>query len=81
VAEVKSRAVATVEKSPEERKAILANVIAGGVKRGWHGESQTDYQVVLVRGAPAEPHPAPAAEPHHAGAVAARMAAADDLRR
>jgi hypothetical protein len=25
-------------------------VIAGGVKRGWHVESQTDYQVVLVSG-------------------------------
>jgi len=43
-------AIATVEKSPEERKAILADVIAGGVKRGWRVESQTDYQVVLVHG-------------------------------
>lgn len=37
-------------KSPEERKAALAQAIAAGVRAGYRVEWQDDFQVVLVRG-------------------------------
>ena len=33
----------------DERKQALANAVAREVGGGWHVESQTDYQAVLVR--------------------------------
>jgi len=38
----------TVE--PEERKAALARAVATEVRAGWHIQSQTDFQAVLVKG-------------------------------
>lgn len=37
-------------KSPEERKALLAQAVANQVRQGWRVESQTDYQAVIVTG-------------------------------
>lgn len=34
----------------EERKAALARAVASEVRGGWHVQSQTDYQAVLVKG-------------------------------
>lgn len=34
----------------EERKAALARAVANEVRSGWHVQSQTDYQAVLVKG-------------------------------
>ena len=34
----------------EERKAALARSVANEVRGGWHVQSQTDYQAVLVKG-------------------------------
>lgn len=42
--------VTTEKLSPDERKAILARVIAFDVGSGCRVESQTDYSAVLVRG-------------------------------
>jgi hypothetical protein len=46
--------IATAEtarrQEPEERKALLARAVAGEVRGGWHVQSQTDYQAVLVKG-------------------------------
>jgi hypothetical protein len=42
---------ASVEKkTPEERKALLAQAVANYVHGGWRVESQTDYQAVMVKG-------------------------------
>ena len=35
---------------PDERKAALARAVANEVRGGWHVQSQTDYQAVLVKG-------------------------------
>ena len=35
---------------PEERKAALARAVANEVRGGWHVQSQTDYQAILVKG-------------------------------
>jgi len=43
-------AVETAAKTPDERKAILADAVAGQVRKGWGVQSQTDFQAVLVRG-------------------------------
>ena len=40
---------APIEKSAEERKALLAQAVAKEVKRGWTLESQEDFQAVMVR--------------------------------
>jgi hypothetical protein len=34
---------------PEERKAALARAVANEVRGGWHVQSQTDYQAVLLK--------------------------------
>jgi hypothetical protein len=39
----------TAEASPDTRREALANAVAREVGGGWHVESQTDYQAVLVR--------------------------------
>ena len=36
--------------STEERKASLARAVANEVRSGWHVQSQTDYQAILVKG-------------------------------
>jgi hypothetical protein len=38
------------KKTPEERKALLAQAVANWVHQGWRVESQTDFQAVMVRG-------------------------------
>lgn len=38
-----------VEPTPEQRRQALANAVAREVGGGWHVESQTDTQAVLVR--------------------------------
>ena len=35
---------------PDTRKAALARTVANQVRDGWHVQSQTDYQAVLVKG-------------------------------
>ncbi len=40
----------TTQKTADERKALLAQAIANWVRGGWHVESQTDYQAVMVKG-------------------------------
>jgi len=42
----------TTRRSPDERKAILAQQLQSGVARGLRIESQSDYQAVLVEGKP-----------------------------
>jgi hypothetical protein len=37
-------------KTPEERKALLAQAVANWVHKGWRVESQTDFQAVMVKG-------------------------------
>jgi Ca2+/Na+ antiporter len=37
-------------KSPEERKAFLAQAVTSWIRQGWRVESQSDYQAVLVKG-------------------------------
>lgn len=38
------------ELSEQERKAALARAVAAQVRDGWHVQSQTDFQAVLVKG-------------------------------
>ena len=38
------------EMSVEERKSSLARAVAAQVRTGWHVQSQTDFQAVLVKG-------------------------------
>jgi len=45
-------AVSTVRRSPDERKAMLAQQVQQAVGRGLRIESQSDYQAVLVEGKP-----------------------------
>jgi hypothetical protein len=45
-------AVSTVRRSPDERKAMLAQQVQQAVGRGLRIESQSDYQAVLVQGKP-----------------------------
>jgi hypothetical protein len=33
-----------------ERKQVLADTVADGVKHGWGVEAQSDYQAVMVKG-------------------------------
>jgi len=40
----------TTEKTPEERKALLARAIADRVGMGWRVESQMDYQATMAKG-------------------------------
>lgn len=35
---------------PDERKAALARAVANEVRGGWHVQSQTDFQAILVKG-------------------------------
>lgn len=35
---------------PEERKAILARIVANTVGQGWRVESQSDYQAIFIKG-------------------------------
>lgn len=35
--------------APEERKAALARAVATEVRGGWHVQSQTDYQAVMLK--------------------------------
>lgn len=35
--------------TPEERKAALARAVSMEVQRGWHVQSQTDHQAVLLK--------------------------------
>lgn len=42
--------IAQSQKTPEERKALLANTLQGQVARGGRIESQGDFQAVVVRG-------------------------------
>jgi hypothetical protein len=37
-------------KTPEQRKALLAQAVANWVHKGWRVESQTDFQAVMVKG-------------------------------
>jgi hypothetical protein len=37
-------------KTPDERKALLAQAVANSVHEGWRVESQTDFQAVMARG-------------------------------
>lgn len=39
-------------KSPEERKAMLANLVANVSAQGFRVESQSDFQAVIVKGKP-----------------------------
>ena len=41
---------ASVKKSPDERKELLARLVTAQVADGARVESQSDYQAVLVRG-------------------------------
>lgn len=43
-------AIDSATKTDDERKAILANAVAGQVRGGWSVQSQTDFQAVLVKG-------------------------------
>lgn len=36
--------------SPDERKAALARTVAEQVRHGWHVQSQTDFQAIMVKG-------------------------------
>lgn len=40
----------TEKKTPEERKALLAQAVANWVHGDWRVESQTDFQAVMVKG-------------------------------
>lgn len=44
--------ISTVRRSPDERKAMLAQQVQQAVGRGLRIESQSDYQAVLVEGKP-----------------------------
>ena len=44
--------VSTTKRSPEERKAMLAQQVQQAVSRGLRIESQSDFQAVLVEGKP-----------------------------
>lgn len=44
--------VSTTRRSPEERKAMLAQQVQQAVGRGLRVESQSDFQAVLVQGKP-----------------------------
>ena len=44
--------VSTINRSPEERKAMLAQQVQQAVGRGLRVESQSDFQAVLVQGKP-----------------------------
>lgn len=35
--------------SADDRKAVLARAVATDVRSGWHVQSQTDYQAVLLK--------------------------------
>jgi hypothetical protein len=48
--EVEQLPAAPATKTPEERKALLAQAVANWVHGGWRVESQTDYQAVMARG-------------------------------
>lgn len=39
----------TDEVSSEDRKAALAHAVAREVRGGWHVQSQTDYQAVMLK--------------------------------
>jgi hypothetical protein len=43
-------AAAPVSKTPEERKAALAQVVANVTAQGYRIESQSDFQAVIVKG-------------------------------
>jgi len=45
-----SPAVAVERKNADERKQMLARTTANEVRQGWRVESQSDYQVVMVKG-------------------------------
>src|SRR5687768_12262438 len=36
-------------RTPDERKAFLARAVTMEVQRGWHVQSQTDYQAIIIR--------------------------------
>lgn len=36
--------------SADQRRAVLSSVVAAEVRHGWRVESQTDFQVVFIRG-------------------------------
>lgn len=36
-------------RTPDERKAFLARAVGMEVQRGWHVQSQTDYQAVIIK--------------------------------
>lgn len=36
--------------SPDQRRAVLANVIGAEIRRGWRVESQSDFQATFIRG-------------------------------
>jgi hypothetical protein len=40
----------TGKKTPDERKALLAQAVVNWVHGGWRVESQTDFQAVMVKG-------------------------------
>src|SRR5215207_8344529 len=40
----------TGQRSPEDRRALLAQEVAGHVSHGYRVESQTDYQAIVVKG-------------------------------
>jgi Protein of unknown function (DUF2510) len=44
--------LSTTRRSPDERKALLAQQIQMAAARGWRVESQSDYQAILVEGHP-----------------------------
>jgi hypothetical protein len=44
--------VSTTKRSPEERKAMLAQQVQQAVSRGLRVESQSDFQAILVQGKP-----------------------------
>ena len=37
------------ETTPDQRRAALAQTVSREIGGGWHVESQTDYQAILVR--------------------------------
>ena len=49
-AETTAPTAADREVTTEERKSSLARAVATEVRDGWHVQSQTDFQAVLVKG-------------------------------
>lgn len=45
-----SGAVITGERTPNERRELLAQEVGQHVRQGYRVESQTDYQAIVVRG-------------------------------